>query len=88
MGELTSQWNNSPQRRISGMPCTEEDMEEAVIWMLLEERIECVLTRSLEEAREVRDGAKRQQNQDAICCSVTANAAISEANREKGWGQG
>mmetsp|Transcript_4858 Transcript_4858/g.9775 ORF Transcript_4858/g.9775 Transcript_4858/m.9775 type:complete len:415 (+) Transcript_4858:239-1483(+) len=52
MGEIDTVWNNSPQRRNSGLPPSVDDLEEAIIWMLMEEQIECVPARSQAEACE------------------------------------
>jgi len=42
--ELQRQWNNGGRRRQSFAPTSEEELNDATVWLLMEENVECTLT--------------------------------------------
>ena len=50
--ELQKEWNRGGRRRSSFSPASEEELHDATVWLLMEERVECTLTTTDEETAE------------------------------------
>ena len=50
--ELQRQWNQGGRRRRSFAPTSEEELNDATVWLLIEQHVECTLTTTEEETAE------------------------------------
>ena len=50
--ELQRQWNQGGRRRRSFAPTSEEELNDATVWLLIEQHVECTLTSTDEETAE------------------------------------
>ena len=81
--ELQRQWNQGGRRRRSFAPTSEEELNDATVWLLIEQHVECTLTSTDEETAEYLVNLTRALSEAPYYDDVTELHCVAKLKADK-----